>query len=116
MEEISLTNLPENAEAGITTALNMAVHYWLTFGHAQPERIKEIANAIAPFGSAESKTRFDRYYLQGNYMTVYDLQLDYGSGYHTLASLYAASGDVPALLNCFQKLGVDRSYFAATYS
>ena len=103
-------------QSGITSELNLAVHNWLTFGQPRQKQIKEILSTISPLESPQAQLHFDVYYPKGNYELIYDLQLDYSGGYHTLASLYAAAGELNRLLTCFEKLNEDPSYFTGAYT
>lgn len=93
--------------------LNVAVHYWLTLGKVSREKIDELAESISPFATSQAKAAFAVYYPKGSFEPNGRSPSDFNSGYHTVASLYAALGDIETVEMCFNTLleQGQRSYF-----
>ncbi|NJN42638.1 MAG: hypothetical protein HC811_10820, partial [Flammeovirgaceae bacterium] len=91
-------------QATLPIELNYAVQNWLTFGDANPENIDALLKHISPLGGETSQSNFNRYYPKGSYETNGRIPNDYNGGYHTLASLYAARGQVNNIIWCFDQL------------
>lgn len=96
----------------VPTELNLALQLWLTFGKPKTTDINSILTRVSPFMDSTSKQVFDHYYLKGQYEANGRIPSDYNGGYHTLASLYAASGDVAGIIKCFEQL--PESYFRSS--
>jgi len=96
----------------VPTELNLAIQLLLTFGKPKAEDITSLASAITPFTDASTRKVFDRYYVKGNYESNGRIPSDFNGGYHTLASLYAVSGDANKLIACFEQL--PESYFRSS--
>ena len=86
--------------------INYGLQHWLTFGNVSAEKIQRLLSLVSPFDSA-SKEMFDTYYPKGGYEINGRIPNDYNSGYHTLASLYAALGDDEKVKQCFEVLKQD---------
>lgn len=84
--------------------LNLAIQLWLTDGNATLEEIEEVLQVISPVESEEGKNAFFRYYPKGSFEPNGRLPIDFNNGYHTLASLYAASGDIEGVEWAFRQL------------
>ena len=93
--------------------LNMAIHIWLTVGKATPEKAKDLLNAISPLAGEEAENSFKLYYPKGSFEPNGRMANDFNGGYHTLASLYAVTGDIEHVLWCFGILldNNQRDYF-----
>ena len=93
--------------------LNIAIQYWLALGNATPEKINELAESISPFSNSQAKAAFDIYYPKGSFEPNGRSPSDFNSGYHTLASLHAALGDIDKVEMCFNTLleQGQRNYF-----
>lgn len=100
-------------QSGISPRISMAIHSWLTFGKPDQKQINEITAAVSPFNP---QSMFEVYYPKGSSDVAYDIELDHGGGYHLLACLYAAAGDVKAVQECFQQLLVSSAYFTGTFT
>lgn len=90
------------------TILNESVQLWLTFGKASPEQIQHLISIVSP---RQPNNRFDKIYQQGILESNGYRALNYAGGYHLLASLYAATGDVANLLWCFEQQQNITEYF-----
>ena len=84
--------------------LNTAVQMWLTVGNATQNKMLAMLNEVSPATSKEGDTAFNIYYPKGSYEPDGRMPLDFNGGYHTLASLYAAVGDMEHVYWCFQKM------------
>ena len=84
--------------------LNTAVQMWLTVGNATQNKMLAMLNEISPAAIREGDTVFNVYYPKGSFEPDGRMPLDFNGGYHTLASLYAAAGDMEHVFWCFQKI------------
>jgi hypothetical protein len=92
--------------------LNLAIQYWLSLGKPVSEQVDSLIQSISPLGSVEAQDAFHVYYPKGSFEQDGRMPFDYNGGYHTVASLYAAAGDMPHLYGCFDKLlEIQRNYF-----
>lgn len=91
-------------QATIPLELNYGIQNWLTFGHVTDEKIKIILSLFSPFESKEGREIFDIYYPKGSNEINGRIPNDFNGGYHTLASLYAAQGDMAKVIQCFEVL------------
>lgn len=88
----------------IPVELNMAIHYWLTFGNASAEKINSLLQVISPAENETAQKAFNLYYSKGSFEPGGRQSFDFNGGYHTLASLYAAAGNIEKTEWCFQQL------------
>jgi len=88
----------------IPSELNMAIQMWLTMGHATPEKLINLISTISPVNGKESKNNFNLYYAKGTFEPNGREPVDFFGGYHTLASLYAALGEVDHIEWCFDQI------------
>ncbi|HTQ64370.1 MAG TPA: ATP-binding protein [Puia sp.] len=88
----------------VPTELNMSIQMWLTFGHSSPEKITAFLKAISPFQGDTSQNIFNTYYAKGTMELNGRAPVDFNGGYHTLACLYAAAGEVKNVEWCFDKI------------
>jgi hypothetical protein len=97
----------------VPSELNMAVQMWLTIGKATPAKVQDILNSISPLAGKDAENAFNTYYAKGSFEPDGRQPFDFNGGYHTLASLYAATGDIEHVLWCFEKLleNNQRDYF-----
>ncbi len=99
-------------EATIPNELNLAIQFWLTIGAKPTEsQINEMLSVISPFESTAADSIFQIYYAKGSFEPDGNRNLDFGGGYHTLASLYAASGNTEKVIACFEKSKILPEYF-----
>jgi energy-coupling factor transporter ATP-binding protein EcfA2 len=84
--------------------LNMAVQMWLTLGKTSSVKIGDMLQLISPVAAKDSQNAFNTYYAKGSFEADGRMPLDFNGGYHTLASLYAAAGDMEHVFWCFQKI------------
>jgi hypothetical protein len=96
-------------KSSVSIELNEAISLWLTFGNPEPEEIQHLINSISPFAGESSKAAFEVYYKQGSYEPNGRLSNDHSGGYHMLATLYSALGDIDGIISCINKL--DEQYF-----
>ncbi len=94
----------EFATATISIELNYAIQQWLTFGHATSEQINAMLQIISPFNKGTEPVSFNTYYARGSYEINGRVANNFNGGYHTLASLYAAVGEVNQVISCFEKI------------
>lgn len=104
---------PELYSPNIPTDLNLAIQYWLTFGNPSNADIDSALVLVSPAANSEqARKAFATYYPQGSFEANGRVDNGFNGGYHTLASLHAAKGDVSAILTCFETLLVNqRDYF-----
>jgi energy-coupling factor transporter ATP-binding protein EcfA2 len=88
----------------IPLELNYGIQQWLTFGQPGGEEINAILSLLSPFEEQGGKAVFDVYYPKGSYEINGRIPNDFNGGYHTLASLYAALGEIDQVLACFQAI------------
>lgn len=91
-------------QATIPSEINYTIQQWLTLGNVTEEKIQKLLSMVSPFGNSESISVFKVYYPQGSYEINGRIPNDFNGGYHTVASLYAAVGDVDNVVNCFDQL------------
>ena len=111
----SVMNFYKNTElfeATIPTELNLAIQCWLTLGTKPTEpQIKEMLSIISPFESVTGDSIFRVYYAKGSFEPDGNRNLDFSGGYHTLASLYGATGNTDKVIACFEKSKTLPEYF-----
>ena len=88
----------------VPISLNIAIQMWLTAGKADLSKIQELLQNISPAADSNKASAFNVYYPKGSFEPDGRLQLDFNGGYHTLACLYAAAGDLDHVFWCFQKI------------
>ncbi len=86
----------------VPTELNMAIQLWLSFGRADSSRIHALLQQISPLEGNEGNKTFNKYYIKGTFEIEGRLPLNFNGGYHELACLYAALGDLNKLFRCFE--------------
>lgn len=93
--------------------LNMGIQLWLTVGEGTPAEISEMLGLISPLSGPVALSTFTTYYPKGSYEPNGRQPSNFNNGYHTLASLYAALGDLKSVEWCFQQLldANERQYF-----
>ncbi len=93
--------------------LNMALHLWLTTGEATPDKVAKLINAVSPLAGPTAAAAFNTYYAKGSFEPNGRIGIDFNGGYHTLASLYAAAGDVEKVEWSFMQIlqNNQRDYF-----
>jgi hypothetical protein len=89
---------------GVSMELNLAIQMGLTFGKATPGNLQNLIQMISPASGIEAEKVFDRYYMKGSLEPDGRQSMDFNGGYHTLACLYAAAGDIQHVFWCFEKL------------
>lgn len=97
----------------ISVELNFIVQYWLTFGTVSPEKINGLVSLISPAENETAGRSFSIYYPKGSFEPGGRQSFDFNGGYHTLASLYSAAGNIEKVEWCFQQLldNNQRPYF-----
>jgi hypothetical protein len=91
-------------QATISPELNYCIQQWLTFGHVTNEKINILLSSFSPYEGGESYAVFNTYYPKGSYEINGRVPNDFNGGYHTLASLYAATGNTAKVLQCFETI------------
>ena len=107
-------NNPGLFKPAIPIELNQAIQYWLTFSDPSDSEIDSVLQLISPFtGREQAKKSFSVYYPKGSFEANGRMQNDFYGGYHTLASLYSARGDVKGIVTCYEALlsNNQRDYF-----
>jgi energy-coupling factor transporter ATP-binding protein EcfA2 len=90
--------------------LNIAIQMWLTVGKADRAKIQDLIQNISPVIDSNGGSAFNVYYPKGSFEPDGRLQLDFNGGYHELACLYAAAGDMEHVFWCFQKILEDNQH------
>ncbi len=88
----------------VPSELNLAIQLWLTFAHPDQLEISELIKLISPRAGDKSLATFNAFYPKGSFEPNGREPSDFNGGYHTLASLYAAAGDVEGITWCFDNL------------
>jgi len=91
--------------------LNQGIHHWLAFGNPSQDKIGALLAMISPLGNEQARATFDVFYPRGSFEPNGFRALDFNAGYHTMASLYAASGDIKKVEWCFNQLQTQPDYF-----
>ncbi len=99
-------------KVSVAISLNESIHHWLTFGKPTKGQIVALIDRISPLGTPDAKATFEAFYPKGSYESNGVRANDYNGGYQTLASLYAAAGDVDGVVWCFEKLNGQPDYFS----
>jgi hypothetical protein len=89
---------------GVSMELNFSMQLGLTFGKATPDKLQNLLQMISPAAGTEAEKVFDHYYTKGSLEPDGRQSMDFNGGYHTLACLYAAAGDIQHVFWCFEKL------------
>jgi energy-coupling factor transporter ATP-binding protein EcfA2 len=90
--------------ASVPVEMNYAVQQWLTFGTASGDKTRELLQLFSPFENANGQSVFDLYYPKGSYEINGRVSNDYNGGHHTLASLYASTGDIDKVIQSFNQI------------
>lgn len=100
----------------IPIELNYAIQQWLTFGTASADKSMEMLQVLSPFENPAGRQIFDVYYPRGSYEINGRVSNEFNGGYHTLASLYASTGDVGNVNRSFEqiKLAGQDDYFTGS--
>lgn len=103
-------------QATIPLELNYGIQQWLTFGHVNAGEVNQVLELFSPFEDSGGKAIFDVYYPKGSYEINGRISNDFNGGYHTLASLYAASGDAGKVIQCLEMIGQsgENDYFSGS--
>jgi energy-coupling factor transporter ATP-binding protein EcfA2 len=88
--------------ATISLEINYALQQWLTFGQVNAMQIDELLQQISPLEGDSAEAAFKVYYPKGSYEINGRVPNDFNGGYHTLASLYAATGATDNVIRCFE--------------
>jgi energy-coupling factor transporter ATP-binding protein EcfA2 len=89
---------------GVSMELNLAIQMGLTFGKAKPDQLQTLLQLISPATGSEAEKTYARYYMKGSLEPDGRQSMDFNGGYHTLACLYAAAGNIQHVFWCFEKL------------
>jgi energy-coupling factor transporter ATP-binding protein EcfA2 len=99
-------------KVSVSVSLNEGIQHWLTFGKPTKEQIINLIELISPMTSPAAKETFDVFYPKGSYESNGFRANDYNGGYQTVASLYAAAGNVNGIEWCFDQLKNQPDYFS----
>jgi energy-coupling factor transporter ATP-binding protein EcfA2 len=91
-------------QATIPYELNYGLQQWLTFGHVTEEKVGAILSLFSPFENGGGQEVFNVYYPKGSNEINGRTPNDFNGGYHTLASLYASTGNIEKVIQCFEFL------------
>ena len=95
----------------VSINLNQGIQYWLAFGNPSQDKISALLAMISPLSNEQAKATFDVFYPRGSFEPNGFRAVDFNAGYHTLASLYAAAGDIEKVGWCFSQLRTQPDYF-----
>lgn len=98
-------------KVSVSIDLNQGIQYWLAFGNASRDKISELLEMISPLSNEQAKATFDVFYPRGSFEPNGFRAVDFNAGYHTLASLYAAAGEIENVNWCFNQLRILPDYF-----
>jgi len=96
----------------VSLSLNEGIQHWLTFGKPTQKQIDKLIEVISPTSNAAAKETFDVFYPKGSYESNGFRGNDFNGGFQTVASLYAAAGDVKGVAWCFDQLKSQPDYFS----
>ncbi|HMG93622.1 MAG TPA: hypothetical protein VK589_26375, partial [Chryseolinea sp.] len=99
-------------KVSLSIILNEAIQHWLTFGKPTKEQVGNLIDVISPNGNPAAKETFEVFYPKGSYESNGFRANDYNGGYQTVASLYAAAGNVNEVTWCFDQLKSQPDYFS----
>lgn len=88
----------------IPLELNYGIQQWLTFGRVDHEKVKTLLSLFSPFEETEPQQIFSVYYPKGSYEINGRVPNDYNGGFHTLASLYAATGNIKKMIQSYESI------------
>ncbi len=88
----------------VPVELNQAIQFWLTFGLPKDEEVRDLIKLISSDGPERSFKTFNTYYPKGSFESNGRQTNDFNGGYHTLASLYGAVGDLDSVRWCFKSI------------
>jgi hypothetical protein len=92
--------------------VNMGVQLILTFLHKSQDEIESLVNLLSPFEGNDAVTkRFNSFYPKRTFEKNGRVNISHNGGYHLLATLYGATGNVAKVKLCFDSLLVDIDYF-----
>ncbi len=91
-------------KTNIAFELNYGIQQWLTFSQVSSRQVRELLISFSPFEQLTGERTFNVYYPLGNYEINGRVSNNYNGGYHTLASLYAATGEVDRVIQAFEKI------------
>ncbi len=94
----------EMIQATLPLEINYSIQQWLTFGDVSDDKVNSILGLISPFEGTAAQGSFEVFYPKGSYEINGRSPNDYNGGYHTLASLYAAVGNVEKVILCFERI------------
>jgi energy-coupling factor transporter ATP-binding protein EcfA2 len=90
--------------------INRGLQFYLTFNNPGTEDVGSLIELLSPFRE-ESKHIFDRIYPKGSFEPNGRIRLDYNGGYHTVASLYAITGNINNLYRSLDSLQLTPDYY-----
>jgi len=95
---------PEYFRPSVPTDINLAIQYWLTFSKPGVEEIQQLISTFSPFLDEKAIVSFNTYFPKGRFEPNGRENSDFNGGYHTLASLFAAAGDVNRIIQCIDAI------------
>ncbi|MBL7854669.1 MAG: ATP-binding protein [Cyclobacteriaceae bacterium] len=87
---------PSLYKPSVPFEINVALQFWLTLANPSKEAVEEVLGVMDPQRDS-GKAAFLIYYPKGSFEPNGRSPMDFNNGYHTLASLYAATGDVAGI-------------------
>jgi hypothetical protein len=99
-------------KVSVSLSLNEGIHHWLTFGKPSREQIYRLIETIAPNSNPSAKETFDVFYPKGSYESNGLRANDFNGGFQTIASLYAAAGNINGVSWCIDQLKSQPDYFS----
>lgn len=100
----------------IPIELNYCIQQWLTFGRVDDEKVKAVLSLLSPFEENKTQAVFSVFYPKGSYEINGRIPNDFNGGFHTLASLYAAAGNIEKVIQCYEfiKQAGQNDYFTGS--
>jgi energy-coupling factor transporter ATP-binding protein EcfA2 len=93
--------------------LNMGLQLWLTLGNVSQDKIQALLHFLSPLYGGDAAETFNTYYMKGSFEFNGRMLNNFNGGYHQLACLYAAAGELDHVIWCFEKIleSNQRDYF-----
>lgn len=95
---------PELFKPTVPVELNQALQFWLTLGPVDDQKVSDLLTKISSIQDGQTKPAFTTYYPKGSFEPNGREMNDFNGGYHLLASLYGAKGDVENVIKCFETI------------
>ena len=106
-----ITNALKEGNSLAAEQINQGLQFYLTFNKPEEQKVDELIELMSPFSGAKAKNTFNTLYPKTDLEANGRIKLNFNGGYHTLASLYAVSGEYNNLLRALDSLNINKDYF-----